>query len=197
MKVINLTESSGLYTSNVYLVTGTWNRLSDLNTLIDVGRDPIVIETILHKAATGVGKHKVEQVVITHNHYDHTEILPKIIEVFHPKVYAYSSSLAGVDQQLFDEESLFIGDRTFQVFHAPGHSSDSIFIYNEEEGVLFAGDNPLMIIGNENEYHEQFLKVLMMLGRKRLEKIYPGHGKPISHGALEIIKHSLRSEEKR
>ena len=44
MKVFNLTENSEVYTSNVYLVTGDFNALSDVNTLIDVGRDEKITE---------------------------------------------------------------------------------------------------------------------------------------------------------
>ncbi|MEA1943993.1 MAG: MBL fold metallo-hydrolase, partial [Euryarchaeota archaeon] len=69
MKVLNLTSDSKMYTSNVYLITGTWNAIDDLNTLVDVGRDPSVIEKI-NNASTGVGKKRVEQVVLTHSHYD-------------------------------------------------------------------------------------------------------------------------------
>ena len=71
MKIINLTENSTVYTSNVYLVLGSWNSLSDVNTLFDVGRDPNILE-ILNNTSTGFGKKRVEQVVLTHSHYDHT-----------------------------------------------------------------------------------------------------------------------------
>ena len=96
-----------MYTSNVYLVTGTNNTLSDVNTLIDVGRDPMVLE-VLPNEYTGVGKRAVEQVIITHNHYDHTSMLKPIVERYHPRVCAFSHHLAGVDILLKDEDE-FIG----------------------------------------------------------------------------------------
>ena len=89
MKILNLTTDSKIYTSNVYLITGTWNAIDDVNTLIDVGRDPSVIDKI-NSASTGVGKRRVEQVVLTHGHYDHASLLPRIREVFNPVVYAFS-----------------------------------------------------------------------------------------------------------
>ena len=46
MKIINLTEKSTVYTANVYFILGNWNALPDVNTLIDVGRDPQIIEKI-------------------------------------------------------------------------------------------------------------------------------------------------------
>ena len=139
MKILNLTSESKMYTSNVYLITGTWNAIGDLNTLVDVGRDPSVIEKI-NNASTGVGKHRVEQVVLTHSHYDHASLLPQIKKTFNPEVYAYSHSLEGVDHLLKDGDTLKLGDRIFEVIYTPGHSSDSICLYCEEERVLFAGD---------------------------------------------------------
>ncbi|MDF1531817.1 MAG: hypothetical protein P1P72_05815 [ANME-2 cluster archaeon] len=43
MIIQNLTRDSKKYTSNVYLIRGTNNAIQDVNTLIDVGRDPDVI----------------------------------------------------------------------------------------------------------------------------------------------------------
>ena len=92
MKIQNLTGNSSMYTSNVYLVTGTWNALADQNTLIDVGRDPSIIE-VIQNAHSGVGKRKLDQVLLTHSHYDHASLLPQIIENFQPTIYAFSEAL--------------------------------------------------------------------------------------------------------
>jgi len=88
MKIINLTAHSRIYTGNVYLVLGNHNALADVNTLIDVGRDPQAISK-LEQASTGVGKKRVDQVIITHEHYDHTGLLAEIKHEYQPKVYAY------------------------------------------------------------------------------------------------------------
>ncbi|MCD6455862.1 MAG: hypothetical protein J7K81_03615 [Methanophagales archaeon] len=64
MKIINLTAHSRIYTCNVYLVLGDHNALADVNTLIDAGRDPEAISN-LKEASTGVGKKRVEQVIIS------------------------------------------------------------------------------------------------------------------------------------
>ena len=76
MKILNLAAKNGVYSCNVYLVLGSWNTLRDVNTLVDVGRDPSFFER-LDQASTGVGKKRVEQVILTHSHYDHAANLPR------------------------------------------------------------------------------------------------------------------------
>lgn len=192
MKILNLNPSSAIYTSNVYLVTGTWNAIPDVNTLIDVGRDRQIIDRI-NQAATGVGKKKVDQVVLTHSHYDHASLLPKIREIFHPEVYAFTRSLPGVDHLLHDGERLRIGDREFEVIYMPGHSNDSICLYCKEERVLFAGDVPLFIISPGGTYEPQFVAGLERLARKEITRIYFGHGSPVEADGTQVIRSSLEN----
>ena len=112
---------------------------------------------------TGVGKWPVEQVVITHGHSDHCALLPKIREAFHPRVLAYSPNTSGVDRLLRDGDAIKMGDQYFEVIHTPGHSSDSICLYNGTEGVLFAGDTPLLLGSPDSTYETGFLTALAKL----------------------------------
>ena len=192
MKIRNLTEYSTIYTSNVYLITGTWNGISDVNTLIDVGRDPDVIEKI-NNASTGIGKQRVEQVILTHSHYDHASLLPQIKKIFNPVVYAFSSSLQGVDFTLYNEEIVKLGDRMFEVIHIPGHSSDSVCLYCEEEGILFSGDTPVMIRSRDDSYQEAFVQALRTISRLDVRAVYCGHGPPLLKECNEMINRSLKN----
>ena len=191
MKILNLTSDSKMYTSNVYLITGTWNAIDDLNTLVDVGRDPSVIEKI-NNASTGVGKKRVEQVILTHSHYDHASLLPQIIETFKPEVYAYSSSLEGVDHLLKDGDMLKLGDRIFEVIYTPGHSSDSICLYCEEERVLFAGDSAVVIRSAGGTYEDGFVHALENICRRDIQSIYFGHGDPFLNNCNARVHDSLK-----
>lgn len=191
VKIYNLTEKSKIYTSNVYLVTGSWNTLDDVNALVDAGRDLSILEMIFD-LPTGVGKKQVEKVVITHNHYDHASMLSNVKKVFNPKVYAYSKALEGVDRVLKDGEMIKLGDRLFEVIHAPGHSSDSICLYNRDDGVLFSGDMPLSVRTADSKYEEGFVRTIERLCRKTISVIYPGHGAPVKERCSEMLRESLR-----
>ena len=70
MRIYPLKSSSSVYTCNSYLILGDWNRLEDINCLVDVGTDGSIAEEI-RGMSTGFGKRPVERVICTHNHFDH------------------------------------------------------------------------------------------------------------------------------
>ena len=198
MRVILLENSGRIYTSNVYLVLGDWSGISDVNTLVDVGRDPAVIDS-LGQAPTGVGKTAVEQVVLTHGHYDHVELLGAFGALYHPRVCAFGGGVEGVDRALADGDELQAGDRVFEVLHTPGHSSDSICLYCHREGVLFAGDTPLLVNSLDGTYEETFAAALERICARNVRVIYFGHGAPLLEDcnvrlrwSLEIVTKSVR-----
>lgn len=192
MKIINLTEKSTVYTANVYFILGTWNALPDVNTLIDAGRDPQIIEKI-NTTSTGLGKKQVEQVILTHSHYDHAGLLPMICAHFKPTVYAFSPYLEHVDKTLKDGDKFKAGDRIFEVIHTPGHSQDSICLYCEEEKVLFAGDTPLIIHRPGDSYRLDFILALEKLVQRDIQAIYFGHGRPLLAHCHERLSMSLKN----
>jgi len=192
VKIIKIQASHHIYSSNAHLILGDWKRIEDLNTLVDVGSDPAIIPTI-EKLNTGIGKSKVEQVIITHNHSDHTAVLPLIREVFNPTIFAFSPFLEGVDHVLKHGDKLRIGDRLCEVIHTPGHSSDSISLYIEEDGVLLVGDTPVVIRSAGGAYEADFVQALKGLCQRNIRKIYFGHGEPILQDAQAILLESLKN----
>ena len=196
MKILNLTEDSKIYTSNAYYVLGDWNAIEDLNTIVDVGRDPKIIDKI-NKTSTGIGKKKIDQVVLTHCHYDHTSMLSLVKSKFNPTAYAYSPYLKNIDCILKDGQIIKMGDRDFEVIYSPGHSNDSVCFYCEEEGVLFSGDTPILIRSTDEEYDPAFIETIKRLCNMKVEKIYFGHGKPKFKGCMELLYASLKNIRKR
>ena len=195
MRVIALEASGDTYTCNAYLVLGTWSGLEDVNTLVDVGRDPAVLAG-LEEAPTGVGKTRVEQVVLTHGHYDHCSLLPTIIELYRPSVLAYSQGVDGVSGLVADGEEVRLGDRRFTVLHTPGHTEDSICLYCKEEGVLFSGDMPLVINAVGGSYKRRFVNALERICALNVRAIYFGHGQPLYEDCNRRLRHSLKNVQR-
>ena len=183
-----------MYTSNVYLLLGEWKAIDDVNALIDVGRDPSIIEKI-KGLDTGVGKQKVEKAVLTHGHYDHISLLPAIKDEFDPEVYAFHS-FDGVSHCLRDGQTFKLADRLFEVIHTPGHTSDSICLYCEQEAALFSGDASLIITTTDVSYQDGFISALERIARRNITAIYPGHGEPITFNVKQSIYGSLDNVRK-
>lgn len=190
MRVFPLRQSGNQYTSNVYLVLGTWNKLTDTNALVDVGRDPWVIQAILD-APTGVGKRKVDRVVLTHGHYDHVEMLLAVRKRFEPEVLAYSPTTDGVDRNLRNGEMVVMGDEEFEVILIHAHTDDSICLYNRKNGVLFSGDAPVLVNSPGGTWEPEFVSVLEDLCAKGVREIYPGHGSPLRESCNARLRTSI------
>jgi glyoxylase-like metal-dependent hydrolase (beta-lactamase superfamily II) len=190
VKVFNLTENPTTYTSNVYFIQGEFNALENLNTIIDIGRDKIIFEKF-DGLSKGVGKKLIDQIILTHNHYDHTSLLTTVKEIYFPKVYAFSPYLKGVDYLLKDGESIIIGDKAFEVIHTPGHTQDSICLYCSENGYLFVGDTAVILKSSNWSFEDNYVKSMEYLCTKNVSKIFFGHGPPMENGCNDKLCKSL------
>jgi glyoxylase-like metal-dependent hydrolase (beta-lactamase superfamily II) len=191
LKVTSLKSDESIYTCNAYLVLGTWKAIKDINTLVDIGTDGSIIDEI-EGINTGVGKKPVEQIIFTHGHFDHVGGLKQLKDKYNPRVYAYSH-FEGVDELLKDGQVIKMGDREFEVVHVPGHSSDSICLYCEQEGILFSGDTPVRVMTIGGSYSPGFIKGLERLSRRPVGTIYSGHDKPMRRKVQEMIRETLQN----
>lgn len=189
MRVIRLQRHPGAYTCNSYLILGTWNRIDDVNTLIDPGIDDFVLEEI-GRLSTGLGKVPVEQVILTHSHFDHAAGVSAVKRRFGARVLAFLPA-AEVDEVVFDKQFIKVGDDICEILHTPGHSSDSICIYLPNELALFSGDTQIRIVTPGGPYTAEYRLSLEKLAMRGVETIYPGHGEPICSDAMRIIFRTL------
>lgn len=110
-----------------------------------------------------------------------------------------------VDKVLADGEVIDAGNRHFKVLHTPGHSPDSICLYNEKEGLLLSGD-VLIESGasylaldlhppGERKYPwrgclEDYMNSLDRLATLEIKRVFPGHGRPFAR-AQEIVLRNM------
>jgi glyoxylase-like metal-dependent hydrolase (beta-lactamase superfamily II) len=186
MKIFNLNEDTKIYSSNVFFVLGDWNTVDDLNTLIDVGSDINIIKKI-EDMHTGLGKNKIDQVIITHSHSDHTAILDEIKKAFNPIIYGFNTHLKGIDRQLKDGDILKVADRVFEVFHITAHSYDSICLYCQQDGVLFAGDTNFPVEFENEMLEAENSYVLSRLLGKPVNLVYNGHGPVQNYKNIKFV----------
>ena len=194
MRIIRLNNNGPVYTCNVYLVLGAWGALEDVNSLVDTGSDGSLLDEV-EKIYTGVGKNKVDRVVLTHSHFDHAGGLSAVVQRYRPEVYAFTD-LGVRNNSLYNGQIIRLGDSDFEVLHAPMHSNDSICLYCAKDGVLFSGDTPLHIKSPGGSYTAAFVDLLERLASLRIKAVYSGHGVPVTAQAAEMICHTLLNVRK-
>jgi len=192
---------------NVYLI------VDEVPVLIDAGRNA---EAILGNVEKFVDPRKVEFIILTHCHHDHTAGVPALKEATEAKVligegevcdlgddvatgsYLYEEDPAefGVDGTLEEGDVINLGDWSLQVLMTPGHSPGSISLYEPRAKVLFSGDT-LLPHGNigrtrrSGEAVKVLVKSVERLAGLDVLVLYPGHMEPTDENVAEQLKTSL------
>ena len=191
MRVIPLhRDSDSDYSGMSYWVLGDHNEAADRNTLIDTGSANLAnLGYFMHQMsilAKGIGKMAIEQVILTHEHFDHAGGLPGIERQFDPKVYSYLP--LGVQHvAVRDGMHVMVGDQDAILLHTPGHSADSICIYLPAVRTLFSGDTIFRITDSAGSYPRTYLTSLERIATLDIQTIYPGHGTPITSDVKSFI----------
>ncbi len=129
-------------------------------------------------AAKEVGV-KVKFVVGTHSHFDHVSTLRELARALGAKVVAHERAPIDHDVSVKGGDVLIVGRNEIKVIYTPGHTEDSICLYDGEN--LFTGDT--LFIGNcgrtdlpggsTEEMFRSLHDVILKLPPSTI--IYPGH----------------------
>jgi glyoxylase-like metal-dependent hydrolase (beta-lactamase superfamily II) len=190
MRVLQLQRNPDNYTCRSYLLLGDWNQIDAVNTLIDPGTDGYIMDEI-DQIYTGCGKFPVEQILLTHNHFDHAASADLLKQKYGAKVYAWVPG-PGVDCLLKDGQVLKAADDYLDVLHTPGHSSDSVSFYCQSQRLLFSGDTQLRIRTSGGKYTREYVDTLLKLAQREIAMVYPGHDEPFDHDVRSIILNTLQ-----
>ena len=189
MKIIPLKKSASVYSCNSYLILGDWNRIQDVNTIIDPGTDDFILKEI-EQLSTGVGKLAVAQVILTHNHFDHNGGVKALKNRYGARVLAFVDG-PGVDELLRDGQFIRSGDDLLEVLHTPGHSTDSICLYAPTAQALFSGDTQIQLREPGDVYSPEYLYGLQKIAGRKIGTVYSGHDEPLTGTVLESIFKSV------
>ncbi len=179
MRIDPVPVNTEKYASRAYLIRGDFNKLEDINALVDTGADQSAadfIETI----NTGAGKKKLDLIVLTHCHFDHTGGVKELKKRFGTPVAAMSGEIY-VDRILKNGDILKLGDRNFEVIHCPEHSNDSVLLYNWDKKILFSGDTNFDFKSSDFTLGKRFVEVFERLMELGVDVLYPGHGSKIEN----------------
>ena len=192
------------YDSNAYLID------AKRKTLVDAGIDGA---RVLDRIGPGL-----DLVVLTHCHFDHIAAVPEIVAATGAKVALHeddlpclksdrisAASMFGgrrtpaftVDIVLHDGDIVDLGDVKLRVIHTPGHTPGSICLYDEASRIMFTGDTVFEggsfgrtdLGGNP----EHMISSLETLARYDVSALYAGHGNPVTSGARDSLRASLKN----
>lgn len=120
---------------------------------------------------------KVKFAVATHEHFDHVSSLPDLAEVLGAKVVAHEDSPIPCDVRVRDGDSLKLGGKEVRILHTPGHTEDSICLYDGRD--VFTGDT--LFIGTIGRFDRQRAEAMynslhgVILRLPPSTILYPGH----------------------
>lgn len=146
----------------------------------------------------------VNLVLITHRHPDHVGGARALADRTGAPVRAFGSSPAGgadITDPLVDEEVIELAGTQLEALHTPGHASDHLSFVMRDAASLFAGDNILgegtAVIAPPDGDMTLFLSSLERVGGLHVDRIFPGHFRPLDGGhevISELIRHRLERE---
>jgi glyoxylase-like metal-dependent hydrolase (beta-lactamase superfamily II)/8-oxo-dGTP pyrophosphatase MutT (NUDIX family) len=176
-------------------------------TVIDPGPDNEPHLQALLAAAPG----PIDRVLVTHTHRDHSPGAVALARSTQASVLGRRPTHAqGQDpsfdphQELMGGERLAIGTgTTLHVLHTPGHASNHLCFWLEEERLLFTGDHVMqgstVVINPPDGDMAAYLAALEALLSVELDWLAPGHGFLVAepHTAVRaLVAHRLRREAK-
>lgn len=184
------------------------------NTYLVGRRDPILIDTgagvpdyvpLLERYLGERGWSQPARVILTHRHRDHIGGVAQLRERFRGlRVAKMIHKDAGLPEPIDDVRD---GERvegegvTLVAVYTPGHASDHLCYYLEEEKALFTGDVILggstTVIPSDDGDLLDYLRSLQRLLGLDVKRIYPAHGPVIEDGPAKIreyIDHRMMRE---
>lgn len=168
--------------------------------LVDAGADPMAVAGF---------RDRIEWVVLSHCHYDHTAHLAEIARMCDAKIAIHEHDAPGLSDgrgslamifggrspEIVPDRLLSDGDRigAFEVLATPGHTPGSICLLHHRDPVLISGDTVFSDGGfGRTDFpggdSAQLRASLARLAGLRVEELYPGHGMPVTEGGSRHIR---------
>jgi hydroxyacylglutathione hydrolase len=153
--------------------------------LVDPGESKPAID-FLNK-----NKYKLQGILVTHHHYDHTDGIEDLINLFPCKVWGASNTKCKyVTNFVTEEDTITIPEINieFKVKTTPGHTLDHIIFYNDE--LMFTGDT-LFSFGMGRIFEGTPEMMLRSINKiKKMDsklKIYCGHEYTLSNIEFALL----------
>ncbi|MEA2498804.1 MAG: hypothetical protein QOH26_1209, partial [Actinomycetota bacterium] len=159
--------------------------------------DPAVDdEEYLEAVLTAAGE--VDLILVTPRPRAHVGGVAELVRRTGAPVRAFGTDAAGGVEvvPVYDGEVLEVEGARLRALHTPGHASDHLCLFLEGAASLFAGDNILgegtSVIAPPDGNMADFIASLDRLADLHIDRIYPGHFRPLDGGReiiLDLLEH--------
>lgn len=200
--------------TNTYLVGTGAKRI-----LIDTGEGRPGYIANLEKAMASVGATGIQEIVLTHWHFDHLGGVPSVVDrfgdvpvrKFMPEVKEpLFGGEGGIDPYivwpedkfipLVDGEVLRTEGAALRVLYTPGHANDHVVLIHEGEKAMFTGDNVLGVgttmFRDLSDYMVSLDKMQTAVSRGRLTTLYPAHGPVVRDAASKLAEYISHRQQR-
>ena len=178
------------------------------------------LRAILDAARPG----RIEKILVTHSHIDHTELVPRLAELTGAEVYAHESlgqvreqrenfnpksgfgGGEGVDESFVpdsfvkDGEPIEGGGWRLETVWTPGHMHDHACFAWSEGRALFSGDHIMgwstTVVSPPHGDMTAFMESLQRLKGRAETVYYPGHGGPVSE-PQSMVRYQINHRKER
>jgi glyoxylase-like metal-dependent hydrolase (beta-lactamase superfamily II) len=175
--------------TNTYLVAAAGSVA-----VVDPGPDDAAHLQAVVDAASELGR--ISAVIVTHRHEDHLPGARPLCERTGAPLLGHPE-LPGVDRGLQDDDVAFGGLRAL---HTPGHTSESVCLWERSQGALFTGDlvagAGTVVVDDQPGALAQYVGSLERLLALSPRMIYPGHG-PLVEDACGKLREYLEHRRER
>jgi glyoxylase-like metal-dependent hydrolase (beta-lactamase superfamily II) len=154
-------------------------------------------------AIAGCGGDRIRWILCTHTHPDHAPGAAGLKERTGAEIMAYASKDGlKVDKKIKDGFRIEATEFRLRAVHTPGHASNHLCFFLEEERLLFSGDHVMqgstVVIKPPDGDMATYLESLQKVRKMRLRSIAPGHGHVIDNPNDVIdfyVSHRLEREK--
>lgn len=148
--------------------------------VIDPGYSPNVFLKFIEKNGL-----KMQGILLTHHHHDHTGAVKKLRSVFDCPVFIHSGDMdmyREEAQPLQDGDVIILEEEALTVVHTPGHTKGSVCFYSEKSKLAFTGDTIFNVDLGRTDLEDGSEAEMIRSCKEIIDKwsneifIYPGHG---------------------
>jgi len=132
----------------------------------------------------------VKFAVATHEHFDHVSTISELASALGAKVVAHVNSPIECDLRVEGGEELKLGGSRVKVLHTPGHTEDSICLYDGRE--VFTGDT--LFVGTIGRFDRERAAAMYASLHETLLRLPPSTVMYPGHDYGEVPWRTLREE---